>query len=437
MLCIFARAVSPGDELMSLGRPTQGARVASLDRPLIVHSHVRWDFLWQRPQQILSRLAMYAPVLVIEEPVFHIERVMARLELSSPAPNVTRAVPHLSATLESQVDRALDMVRSLTHAAIGPGGALEGRFESPVQWFYTPAPAPVMLGAFDEVGIVYEYMEEPSRHRFSPPSMEQRERMLLGQADLVLTNGTRLFQAKSQMHENVHLVGCGVDAVHFGRARLAGLGMPADIASLPAPVVGYVGVIDDRIDLELLGAIADARPDLTVAMVGPLVNGIEQRIPTRGNITWLGAKSYDELPAYVKAFSVCMIPFAVSEATDHINPTTALEYMAAGKPVVSTPIRDVVGALGSVVRVAATRDEFIGAIGASIAAPDVVALARGLDLARRSSWESITERMRQLLREAVFAELPGAKMTREIAREWSRAPLDVSPLELADGELTA
>jgi glycosyltransferase involved in cell wall biosynthesis len=434
----FAPLLAPktrGSDVMSIGRSARSTRVASLDRPLIVHSHVRWDFLWQRPQQILSRLALHAPVLVIEQPVFHTERVMARLELSSPATNVTRAVPHLPGSLSAQVDHAIEMIRSLAVAATSPGGALEERFDAPVQWFYTPAPAPAMLGAFDEVGVVYECMEEASRHPFVAPGMDERERLLLRHADLVFTNGTRLYEAKRLEHANVQLVGCGVDVVRFGRARLASTPLPRDLEGLAGPLVGYVGVIDSRVDFELLALLADARPDVTIVMVGPVLPSVTPHLPERPNIAWLGAKPYDDLPAYVKAFAGCIMPYAVTDATDHINPTTALEYMAAGKPIVSTAIRDVVGQLRSVVRVAESREAFVRDVGAAITRPDARAIARGHELARRSSWESITGRVRVLVRDSIFGPV-GDDASRDITRPWSRAELEAGVV-VADGEMSA
>ena len=376
---------------------------ATAEFPLIVHSHLRWDFVWQRPQQLLSRMAATRPVLFVEEPVLLDDVRAERLEITEPAPNVYRAVPRLPGYLRDDYDRAQTTVRALVQDAIAKGGPLAGRFGGAVQWFYTPMPAPTMLGAFNERAVVYDCMDELAQFRFAPPDLLTRERLLLDNADVVFTGGHRLFQSKSRYHANVHFFGCGVDAAHFATARDAATPLPADLSSLAGPVFGYYGVIDERLDYDLIACLAAAHPEASVVMVGPVVKVDPSALPQAANLHWLGQRDYRRLPAYVKAFDVCLMPFALNEATEYINPTKTLEYMAAGKPIVSTAVADVVHNFTPVVRVAHDAEAFVAAAGKLATSPDAALIARGIEQARRASWESIVLRMQELIRDAVTA----------------------------------
>ena len=383
-------------------RTDRASRVVStLDAPLLVHSHLRWDFVWQRPQQLLSRFAESVPVLFVEEPLFADDVQHGRLECSTPVPNVTRAVPVLPAAYRGDGDRALVEVRRLLLQATARGGALGGRFTAPVQWFYTPMPAPVMLGALGERAVVYDCMDELSQFRFAPPELVARERLLMSRADVVFTGGHRLWQSKSRHHANVHFFGCGVDSAHFAKARLSETPRPADLADVEAPIIGYYGVIDERVDYELIRQVAAAYPEAVVAMVGPVVKVDPRDLPQAPNLRWLGQKAYHELPMYAKAFDVCLMPFALNEATEFINPTKTLEYMAAGKPIVSTPIADVVHHFAPIVKVARTHDGFVAAVRAALTCPEPELVAQGIGMAKDNSWESIVAKMGGIIAESL------------------------------------
>jgi glycosyltransferase involved in cell wall biosynthesis len=246
-------------------------------------------------------------------------------------------------------------------------------------------------------------MDELSQFRFAPADLREREEILLASADVVFTGGYGLFEAKSRLHDNVHFFGCGVDAAHFGRARRSDTPVAADVAELPRPVFGYFGVIDERIDYDLLYALAAERPDGSLVMVGPVVKVDWGMLPQAPNIHWLGQRAYDELPGYVKAFDVCLMPFALNEATEYINPTKTLEYMAAGKPIVSTPVADVVRNFAPVVRIAGGEEEFVRAVATAAEDPDEARCRAGIALAAESSWESIVRRMSELIADAVAA----------------------------------
>jgi len=370
------------------------------DHPLIVQSHLRWDFVWQRPQQLMSRFAADAPVLFVEEPIHLDDADSNRLQITMPAPGVYRAVPKLVASLRESHDKSLVAVRNLVLNELGPRGRLDGLFANAVQWFYTPMPAPAMLGAFNETGVVYDCMDELSQFRHAPRELIERERLLITNSDVVFTGGYRLFTAKSAMHPNVHFFGCGVDVAHFTSARSSSTTIPAD-ARFESPVAGYVGVIDERIDYDLLTALASRYPEMTIVMVGPTAKVDAAELPNLPNIKWLGQKPYDELPRYVKSFDVCLMPFALNEATEFINPTKTLEYMAAGKPIVSTAVPDVLRNFTPIVTVAKSTKEFLAGVWNAAVAPDGQHIAAGIELASRSSWEDIVFRMRSLIRQAV------------------------------------
>ncbi|HKH94654.1 MAG TPA: glycosyltransferase, partial [Gemmatimonadaceae bacterium] len=372
------------------------------DAPIIVHSHLRWDFVWQRPQQLLSRFAQRNHVLFVEEPIYLDDVADARLDLSLPMERVHRAMPMLPAALRGEYDASIAVTRELVRGAIAPDGALGGMFATPIQWFYTPMPAPAMIGAFDERAVVYDCMDELSKFRFAPTALVDRERYLMAQADVVFAGGYKLSQSKAKYHNNVHFFGCGVDVAHFATARSPEVRVPREIAALKRPVVGYYGVIDERIDYELLHTLATSLPDVELVMVGPVVKVDPNELPRAEHIHWLGQRQYAELPAHVKGFDVCLMPFALNDATEYINPTKTLEYMAAGKPIVSTAVSDVVHNFTPVVAVANTYDEFVAAVRAAIERPNSEMIARGLEQARANSWESIVARMERIIRDATW-----------------------------------
>jgi glycosyltransferase involved in cell wall biosynthesis len=373
----------------------------SADAPIIVHSHLRWDFVWQRPQQLLSRFAQRSHVLFVEEPIHLDDVAEARLDLSSPMERVHRAVPMLPASLRGEYDASIAVIRELLRRQLAADGVLGGLFARPIQWFYTPMPAPAMVGAFDERAVVYDCMDELSKFRFAPRELVDRERYLMAQADVVFTGGYKLSQSKAKYHQNVHFFGCGVDVAHFATARSADVQVPREIAALKRPVVGYYGVIDERIDYDLLRTMATSLADVELVMVGPVVKVDPAELPQAANIHWLGQRQYAELPAHVKGFDVCLMPFALNEATEYINPTKTLEYMAAGKPIVSTAVSDVVHNFTPVVAVAESPAEFVAAVRAAIESPSAEMISRGLEQARANSWESIVARMERIIRDAI------------------------------------
>lgn len=385
--------------------PSIGTAMAARENfPVIVHCHLRWDFVWQRPQQIFSRLARQHRVLFIEDPV--IADGEPRLDITEPYPNVVRIVPQIPRHLAVDSDRDAEIFLPRIRAALQEHPLLAGRFDNPVQWFYSPMTGPGYMGRFGGPGVVYDCMDELANFRFAPPDIADRERYVMSKADVVFTGGYQLFESKSKHHGNVHFYGCGVDVEHYGSARAGQTRVPDAVASLPRPVFGYFGVIDERLDYGLVAALAERFPQASVVMAGPFAKIDPEELPKHPNIHWLGQQKYEDLPSLVKGFDVCLMPFALNEATKYINPTKTLEYMAGGKPVVSTAIADVVRNFTPIVQVAHSPAEFVDAVEHAWRAPDAALIAEGIQRAAGSSWDATVASMRRDIQHAIWADLP-------------------------------
>ena len=368
-----------------------GDSVGGLSYPIVVHSHLQWEWVWQRPQQILSRLIKNHRVLFVETlPPSH--------DLQSP--RIRRHHPVHDNLIGAQVqfpcscwdDGAFvdrERRRLVQDLLSGP---LLGKFESPVQWFYDPMAVTAFAGHMGESAIVYDCMDELSKFKFAPPEIIERERRLLSIADVVFTGGRKMYESKRPHNPNCHFYGCGVEVEHFETARSDKLPLGEDLRNIPAPRLGYVGVVDERIDYPLLAELADANADWQVVMVGPTTKVDPHALPRRKNLHWLGGKKYQELPSYIKGFDVCLMPFALNEATEFINPTKALEYMATGRPVVSTAVPDVVTNFPSVA-IAKDGSDFIQLCRKAVDSPDPERIRGGLKQAAENTWDSIVAKM--------------------------------------------
>ncbi len=326
---------------------------------LICFSHLRWSFVFQRPQHLMSRFALEHHVLFWEEPVYVEGLGNSRLRREvCPDSSITILVPELDPDNRNCEDMELSTLLD---------GIVKGIKGPLVRWYYTP----MMLSFSDHVRAdctVYDCMDELSAFKNAPPELLARERALLEKADIVFTGGTSLYEAKRDRHSNVHAFPSSIDAPHFARARDT-MDDPVDQADIPRPRLGFCGVIDERMDLDLLAAIADARPNWSLVVIGPVVKISESDLPRRPNIHYLGGKSYSALPDYMAGWDVALMPFAINAATRFISPTKTPEYLAAGCPVVSTPVVDVVRHYGDLeaVGIAATPEAFIAACDRALA----------------------------------------------------------------------
>ncbi|QXG27085.1 glycosyltransferase family 1 protein [Pseudomonas viridiflava] len=326
---------------------------------LLCLSHLRWGFVYQRPQHIMSRMARDYDVLFFEEPVFA-DSPDSRLEASLQPSGVTVLVPHLPRDLPpGQV--VLAQRQLLDHwLEQHPSNDL-------LLWYFTP----MSLAFTDHLwpqAIIYDCMDELSAFKGAPPELIDMEQYLLECADVVFTGGHSLWEAKKQRHDNVHAMPSSVDIEHFATAR-RGLSDPPDQQGIPRPRLGFFGVIDERFDIELIRQVASARPDWQIVLIGPVVKIDPDSLPPLPNIYYLGGKSYDDLPAYLSGWDVALMPFAINESTRFISPTKTPEYLAGGCPVVSTPITDVINTYGDsgVVTIAADAAQFCDAIERALA----------------------------------------------------------------------
>lgn len=364
------------------------------ERPnMLCFSHLRWDFVFQRPQHLMSRFAKDMAVVFWEEPVVIAAGQPAHLELrqADDFPAVRIAVPHLPGGL-SMVQAEAALAQLCETFAAGLKGPL-------IAWYYTPMMLPFSRGLDADV-VVYDAMDELSKFRFAPDILLGLERELIASADLVFTGGSSLYEAKKDRHDSVHLFPSSVDRDHFGKARTR-LADPADQAAITQPRFGFFGVIDERFDIELLDRVAGMRPDWSFIMVGPVVKIAPEDLPQRANIHYLGAKTYAQLPAYLAGWDVALMPFAMNPSTEFISPTKTPEYLAGGKPVVSTPVKDVVRHYGQLegVQIADDAEAFVAACeqALKLAADPARWLAEADLLLSATSWQTTQARMAGLI----------------------------------------
>lgn len=349
---------------MSLEATTQSesTTAASSDterRPLLLClSHLRWGFVYQRPQHLMSRLTRDYQVAFFEEPLPG-DAAQPWLEQLPQPEGVMLLVPHLPDSLSPE--EAIKEQRNLIDVWLHDQAPQEL-----ILWYFTPMSLTFTDHLWASV-TVFDCMDELSAFRGAPPQLREMEQELLERADVVFTGGYSLWEAKRRQHANAHAMPSSVDIAHFATAR-NGLEDPPDQQSIAHPRLGFFGVIDERFDIELVRAVASAQPDWQLVLIGPVVKIDPASLPQADNIHYLGAKRYSELPGYLGGWDVALMPFALNESTRFISPTKTPEYLAGGCPVVSTPIADVVRtyADSGVVWIAETAQEFVAAIGEAL-----------------------------------------------------------------------
>ena len=393
--------------LMRVGVPVESQVEPSAPDPgpttLLCFSHLRWNFVFQRPQHLMCRFSRDMNVVYWEEPIEIGPRETAYLQVreAPDAPNVRVAVPHLPQGMpedarEAALSRLLD-----AHVA-----SVRGTL---IAWYYTPMMLPFSRDIDPDL-TVFDAMDELSKFKFAPVKLLALEQELIDRADIVFTGGSSLYEAKKDRHDNVHCFPSSVDRAHFCKARARQFD-PADQEDLPRPRLGYYGVIDERFDTELLDKVAAMRPDWSFVVVGPVVKIAEEDLPKRHNIHYLGGKTYKELPAYLSGWDVALMPFAMNESTQFISPTKTPEYLSGGRPVVSTPVKDVVRHYGQLegVKIASTPEEFVAACEQALELsrhPEGGWLAQADLLLSATSWDTVQARMAGLI-----AELLGTRAT--------------------------
>ncbi len=389
-----ARIRSTDDEIAFAPNPS--ARDSEAAPDLVCLSHLRWDFVYQRPQHLLSRCAKARRVFFIEEPVYdngparmHVsERECGAVVMVPWLPDRLQDAPSKNAVLQSLLDRFF----------------VEQKIDDYLLWYYTPM-AMTFTHHLRPRAVIYDCMDELSGFKNAPPALRFCEGELFRRADLVFTGGESLYESKRKQypkHPHIHAFPSSIDAEHFAQARDM-TNDPADQADIPRPRLGFFGVVDERIDLELLDCISAMRPDWQFVIVGPVVKIEQASLPRRANIHYLGGKAYRELPEYLAGWDVALMPFALNDATRFISPTKTPEYLAAGRPVVSTSIQDVVRPYGErgLVRIADTADDFIAAAEAAMAEEAAGRQARADRFLAQTSWDTTWARMSELIETAI------------------------------------
>jgi UDP-galactopyranose mutase len=340
-----------------------------LNPDLVCFSHLRWHFVTQRPQHLMLRAAADRRVFYWEEPIWHAEGELPlrkdgtlgmHIEMLQEGPSLWVVRPHITWGIDFEVGQRALLQELLQRCSINEGNYL--------CWYYTP----MSLGfteALKPITVIYDCMDELSGFLGAPPELAERENQLFSAADVVFTGGVSLYEAKRGRHRNVHAFPSSIDVEHFMQAQSLDIAEPKDQATIPHPRAGFYGVIDERLDLNLLAELSQLRPEVQFVILGPVVKIDPATLPVANNIHYLGGKSYDALPSYLSGWDAALLLFASNDATRFISPTKTPEYLAAGKSVVSTPIRDVILDYGSrnLVAIADTPQTFAAALDAALA----------------------------------------------------------------------
>lgn len=375
---------------------------------LVCFAHLHWDFVWQRPQHLLSRFAEYGRVFYVEDAFYHNDDLIEpHIEIKERQNGLKVVVVHLPQRLrhdENAADQAQFEV--LSHFFSEQG------LTKYIFWYYTP----MALGKsrhFQPLLTVYDCMDELAAFKFAPPELREREQELFQKADLVFTGGQTLYESKREQHPDAHAFPSSIDKAHFGQAR-GPLAEPADQAGIAHPRVGFFGVVDERLDIELLRELAQNHPEWQFVIIGPVVKIDPAILPRTPNVHYLGGKDYKELPAYLKGWDVATLLFADNESTKFISPTKTPEYLAAGNPVVSTPIRDVVRPYGdlNLVQIADNAADFGKAIEKALTQRDDADWRqRTDDYLATISWDQTWQGMVDLMQQRLGAKAADASTT--------------------------
>lgn len=359
---------------------------------VVCFSHLRWDFVFQRPQHLLTRFADHFRIFYVEEPLHHSDHDHYSEVVHN---NIHVIKLHLTgAPHETNVNGRLQSLLSALFT--------KNKINEYILWFYTPMALPMTQGLHPVV-TVYDCMDELSAFKFAPPALKQLEKDLMKKAEIVFTGGHSLYEAKKHQHHNIHAFPSSIDKKHFGAARHIRHD-PADQANIPHPRFGFYGVLDERFDVDLIRETAEKRPEWHFVLIGPVVKIDPASLPRNANIHYLGGKKYAELPSYLAGWDISLVSFALNESTTYISPTKTPEYLAGGIPVISTPIRDVVESYGNkgLVHIVNNSDEFIAVAEKELSVRNKSLWLQEVDKCLAGcSWDITVNRMRELIYAAV------------------------------------
>lgn len=356
---------------------------------LVCFSHLRWNFVYQRPQHLLSRFAKNYTVYYVEEAEFSAEADGYSAHLNND--NVTVIVPHINHDgSRDDVNLRLIQIINLFFA--------EKQIQEFMAWYYTPM-ALNFTAHLKPQYVVFDCMDELSAFKFAPQELKDLEAALINKADIIFTGGNALYEAKKNLHHNIFSFPSSIDKNHFGSAR-SFENDADDQRYIPHPRLGFYGVIDERFDIDLIEKAATAQPDWQFILIGPIVKIDEATLPRNSNIHYLGSKSYNDLPLYLGMWDIALIPFAINESTKFISPTKTPEYLAAGKPVISSAITDVIHpyAIENLVHIYTNAEEFIALAAAELANKNKTQWLAKVDaFLANISWDDTCNEMMELI----------------------------------------
>jgi glycosyltransferase involved in cell wall biosynthesis len=280
--------------------------------------------------------------------------------------------------------------------------------KNPISWFHVPH-VPFLVGELGEMLAVYycidDYAAYPGVH---PETVRAMDDDTTRRADAVFIASDTLLPAKLELNPNTHVSPHGVEFDHFATAQDPALPVPSDIAHLKGPVVGFFGLIESFVDLELIDWLAAQRPEWQFLFLGRVAVAAEA-LPQRANVHFVGKRPYAELPAYAKRFDACVIPYKAGAWSFHANPIKLREYLATGKPVVSVDTPQV-RKFADVVDVATDRDSFLAHLDRAVTEPaDPEAVARRMNRVADSSWSARTDAVIATIRAELAAQASAAK----------------------------
>ncbi len=350
---------------------------------LVVFSHLRWNFVYQRPQHILSRLAKSYNILFVEEP-FHPNPENENTSF------INQVFPNLS-VFNSYTD-SIDSTLKLLKETLGSQTIATA-------WFYSPSFVNALkIFSFDKV--VFDCMDELTLFKNAPQSLIEQEKELLSKSDIVFTGGKSLYSSKKKHHHNVYCFPSSVDRKHFEKAQ-NGIKVPDEMDAFTGIVVGYYGVVDERIDYDLLEQTAQMNPTVDFVLIGPFAKVNPESLPSLPNIHFLGMRNYEQLPNYLKRFDIAMMPFAMNDATKYISPTKTLEYMAGGKCIISTPVYDVVRDYDKQIEIIENAEQFTSSINKLICQHKASHYLKYQEILDRTSWDNTVKEMYSLMKQSI------------------------------------
>jgi UDP-galactopyranose mutase len=384
--------------------------MCEVPKTIVVLSHLRWTGVWQRPQQLLARLAKRGyRVIFIEEMWAFPPDKEGRIPVDI-KPRFVRDTfidaPEIYWPILFPQDEHLPQLSAqnlaLYRQLITEFMARKLQDEPYVLWCYSPMQYEYLKDVLQPSLVAYDCMDHLGAFRNAPAALTSAEEFLLAEADVVFAGGRSIQQVKQPLAKGVvHQFNSAIDPEHFGKALDPDLQIPADIATIPKPIIGWAGVIDERVDYAAVRAMSEAHPDWSIVLVGPVAKVKEEELPRAANIHYLGQRNMADLPAYIKAMDVATLLFAESEATRHLSPTKTPEYLAAGRPVVSGPVPDVEHDFGDVAVIAHTPDEWISAVEHKLTASSADEVGRGLAKVRAlRTWDQTVDDMERLIVEA-------------------------------------